>query len=226
MNILNLIHSLDWAVIASIAVVAGVGFAGWQLREANRTRSLDAFQAISETFEEHSKDRSFVYKHCEKRAPKRAKEWERNLDVSGLESFLKRRSGRLRTWKDRIPKLSEFSRSPYSLTVEQAKEVENVCVIFDRMGVLVKERLIPKKVAFSMYFDVVLRTWYLVEPFIRHEREQRQNDLWMMYFEDLAEKCWQHWKKLFFSKEWEYLERLEDLFKYGPCPSPFGQLSD
>jgi len=47
-----------------------------------------------------------------------------------------------------------------------------------------------------MYFDVVIRIWKRVLPFISAERE-RKGRLYMMYFERLAERCEQHRRKNF-----------------------------
>jgi hypothetical protein len=64
--------------------------------------------------------------------------------------------------------------------------VESVCVALDRMGVLVLKGLIPEDVAFSMYFDVVLRIWYLVGPFVKQEQKNRRPGVWMKHFEVLS----------------------------------------
>lgn len=101
------------------------------------------------------------------------------------------------------------------LSEEQKKKIESICVTFDKMGVLVKHGLIPKDVAFSMYFDVVLRIWKHVEPFVIQERERRKNDIWMMYFETLKKECWAHWIKLLKSHpEWNYLKKDDDIYYY------------
>jgi len=137
-----------------------------------------------------------------------------------------------------------------NLTNRQKTKVEALCVIFDKIGVLVKHGLIPKDVAFSMYFDVVLRTWNRVESFIKEERERRKNDLWMMYFEALNKECLRYWQDQFkgnwFKKrvrkrrmfkvtpEWKYMKQLEDIFYFHPdevdqvdsyCPMCGGGLS-
>jgi hypothetical protein len=95
---------------------------------------------------------------------------------------------------------------------------EEVCVTFDRMGVLVLHGLIPEDVALSMYFDVILRTWKRLEPFVKKERERRQMDLWMMRFERLAEKCEKHWMQELddHREEWKYLKKENDIYKYFP----------
>lgn len=98
---------------------------------------------------------------------------------------------------------------------EQKSNIEKVCVTFDRMGVLVIHGLLPKDVAFSMYFDVVLRIWRLVEPYVQQKRQHRENDLWMMYFEKLNEKCWEYWEhELSKHPEWIYLKKPNDIFRY------------
>lgn len=93
--------------------------------------------------------------------------------------------------------------------------IEQVCVTFDQMGVLVLHGLLPKDVAFSMYFDVILRTWYLVEPFVQAERERRQSDAWMAYYELLNQECWQYWLRLLKKhRKWKYMRKPDDIFHY------------
>lgn len=78
---------------------------------------------------------------------------------------------------------------PADLDVEDRLKVERVCVTFDFIGVLVYHELVPRDVALSMYFDVVLRTWHRVRAFVLAERRRRGNVLYMMYFERLADTC-------------------------------------
>jgi hypothetical protein len=94
-------------------------------------------------------------------------------------------------------------------------EIEKVCVSFDQMGVLIEHRLLPEDVAFSMYFDVILRTWYLVEPYVQAERERRKSDAWMASFETLNKKCLKYWKRqLKKHPEWKYMKKPGDIYHY------------
>lgn len=107
--------------------------------------------------------------------------------------------------KDFISQLKEDSKN----------KIIKACYTFDKMGVFVTHGLVPKEVAFSIYFDVVLRIWHLVEPFIKEEREKRKNDIWMMYFEKLNELCWNYWLKLLEDHPgWKYFKTPNDIFRY------------
>jgi len=116
-----------------------------------------------------------------------------------------------------LPNMLEKDKKNFISQMKQdfKSNIVNVCVTFDKMGVLVKHGLIPKDVAFSIYFDVVIRIWHLVEPFIKQEREKRKSDIWMMYFEELNELCWNHWLKFLEDHpDWKYFKTPNDIFRY------------
>lgn len=145
----------------------------------------------------------------------------RSLDgFVALSEELKRDAGARRLIYSELVKLptmtdKEKKKFLSQLTDEQKRQIESVCVTFDRMGVLVMHRLLPKDVAFSMYFDVVLRTWHLVMPFVQEERVRRKNDLLMMYFEELNTECWKYWlKQIKKHREWKYLKDPQEIFRY------------
>lgn len=127
---------------------------------------------------------------------------ERRLIYSELSELPKMKKG------DQIDHISKMKD-------DLKNKIIKVCVTFDKMGVLVTHGLIPKDVAFSIYFDVVLRIWHLVEPFIKEERKRRESDIWMMYFEKLSEQCWNHWLKILKAHpNWKYFKKPDDIYRY------------
>jgi len=87
--------------------------------------------------------------------------------------------------------------NPDALSKEVADRIERVCLAFDHVGVLVAHRLIPKDVAMSMYFEVILRTWQKVRGFVEAERKKRDTRLYMMYFEELVQRADRYHRRRF-----------------------------
>lgn len=82
-----------------------------------------------------------------------------------------------------------------SLPEKQFEQVERVCVTFDRLGVLIKKKLMPEEVALSMYFESILKTWYSTQLFIQGERAKRKYPTHYTHFEWLNQRCEVYAKK-------------------------------
>jgi len=86
---------------------------------------------------------------------------------------------------------------PEALSKQDQEKIERVCLAFDHVGVLVIHGLIPRDVAMSMYFEVVLRTWHKVRDFVEAERKKRGTKLYMMYFQRLVQESERYHQRYF-----------------------------
>lgn len=74
-------------------------------------------------------------------------------------------------------------------TDEVREKIDLVCVPFDIMGVLVKEKLMHTPLVFSPFYDVIIKVWSKTSPFIHAQRENRENESYMADFEFLYEEA-------------------------------------
>src|SRR5918912_4022586 len=58
---------------------------------------------------------------------------------------------------------TELTSAPEALTSDERDQVEQVCVAFDRIGILVRSDLIPKDELFAGHCEVIIRTWRKLE---------------------------------------------------------------
>ncbi len=65
---------------------------------------------------------------------------------------------------------TELKSEPENLTSDERELVEQVTVMFERIGKLVESDLVPRNELFEGHCEVILRTWTKLEPYIRHHR--------------------------------------------------------
>lgn len=80
---------------------------------------------------------------------------------------------------------TELKSTPEELTFDEREQVEQICVAFDRIGILVGSDLIPKDELFAGHGQVIIRTWTKLEPYIKHHRKMIGN-YHAKHFEALA----------------------------------------
>lgn len=79
-------------------------------------------------------------------------------------------------------------------------KVESVCVSLDRVGVMLRNKLVPKGPArnlyFDMYVDVFIRCWEKLKDYVSFIREKKTSQHYRN-FEYLAKTSKKYWKKEF-----------------------------
>jgi len=85
----------------------------------------------------------------------------------------------------------------HDIEEEERKSAEQIWAYFNQMGILVKEGLLPRKIALEMYSETTIRCWKALEKNIKEERKKRQVPTYMHYFEWLYNESVQYRGKEF-----------------------------
>ncbi|HUC24576.1 MAG TPA: DUF4760 domain-containing protein [Streptosporangiaceae bacterium] len=75
---------------------------------------------------------------------------------------------------------------PQDVSDEERRYVEDVSVMFDRVGALAEAGLIPEALLFQSHGEVITRMWDRLEPHILYRRRQPGNATHVSHFEKLA----------------------------------------
>jgi hypothetical protein len=73
---------------------------------------------------------------------------------------------------------------PEDTTPEERQIIEEVSVVFDRVGALVSAGLVPQELLFQSHARMISRIWSRLEPYIIHYRQVHPGHVG--YFESLA----------------------------------------
>jgi hypothetical protein len=65
---------------------------------------------------------------------------------------------------------TQLKSEPEHLTSDERELVEQVTVLFERIGKLVESDLVPRDELLEGHCEVILRSWTKLEPYIRHHR--------------------------------------------------------
>ena len=80
---------------------------------------------------------------------------------------------------------AELKSKPGKLTSEEQEIMEQVSVTLDRIGKLAESGLMPQDDLLEGHYEVFIRTWKKLEPYIRHHRQIAGNR-WVQHFEKFA----------------------------------------
>jgi hypothetical protein len=79
---------------------------------------------------------------------------------------------------------------PEDTTPEERQIIEEVSVVFDRVGALVSAGLVPQELLFQSHARMISRIWSRLEPYIIHYRQVHPGHVG--YFESLAKGAQQY----------------------------------
>lgn len=81
---------------------------------------------------------------------------------------------------------TELTSPPGDETSVDRFHIETVSVALDRIGVLVKSKLVPETELFSGHWEMIVRCWRQLKPHIEHHRATLQSSSHVIHFEQLA----------------------------------------
>jgi hypothetical protein len=91
---------------------------------------------------------------------------------------------------------------------EELEYAEKIRADLNRVGIMVREGLFPKKIAFRMYSYIAIYCWTALENHIKEQRKLRQQPSWVEDFE------WFYNESKLYRKE-KYPEEDSRLFRQG-----------
>jgi hypothetical protein len=77
---------------------------------------------------------------------------------------------------------------PATLQDEERRLSERVCIPFDRVGVLVDAHLVPEDDILKYHYDIILRSWSILEPLVK-DYQCRLGRQYYGCFAELAQKA-------------------------------------
>lgn len=86
---------------------------------------------------------------------------------------------------------SELKSAPGKVTSEEREKIEEVSVMFDRVGALVSAGLVPEDLLFASHREMIIRSWDKLAPYVEYSRLHRYPSF-ATYFELLASMARNH----------------------------------
>ncbi|MFC2104791.1 hypothetical protein ACFLS4_05520 [Bacteroidota bacterium] len=89
---------------------------------------------------------------------------------------------------DRYHIYNKLKKDPEKISLDDWKCIQRVSTSFDKIGLLVKAGLVPKKELLESHYEVFIRSWIKLEPYIKNYRKQI-GGRHVNHFEELANEA-------------------------------------
>jgi hypothetical protein len=99
--------------------------------------------------------------------------------------------------RNRRAAIYDAFRKKRDLTEDEKTKAEEIVVDLDRVSIMVKERLFPKKIAFRMYSVVAILCHKALENFIEEQRKSRHQPSWAKDFDWFYDESLKYRRKKF-----------------------------
>jgi hypothetical protein len=83
---------------------------------------------------------------------------------------------------------TQLSADPPHTSAGDWRRIEEVCVVFDKVGAMTASQLVPEDELFKSHCLVILRSWVKVEPYVDY-RESILDSRYVSHFRDLAARA-------------------------------------